>query len=157
MYYKIKCLGIETEIRWDEKLHPDQSQPTEKQAKNYIRNVFCGGFLPPEPQERMEFYRELETAPVTISYAGSDDKNTGLYRLLHAVPETRALYKKMIIAYENGNKKLRISRRTGMVIFAEDVMFPRWWPDGEWASRESMVLSADPIEAQKQLQFVGVI
>ena len=154
MYFKIKCLGIETEIRWDRTLHPDQVGPSDRQAKNYIRNVVCGGCFPPPPDERIAFYRELEAAAVSVTENGPDEKYSAAYRLEHAEPAVRELYRRMELALKSGNPAVRRSNRSGLVVFT--CRFPRWWSDGKWTNRGSQALSPDIREARRQMAFAGL-
>jgi hypothetical protein len=90
-----------------------------------------------------------------VAWDGPAARNEAVYRQDHAPAWYADLLAKVQIRWIEGHPAVRLSKRTGRVIFA--CVFPRWRRDGEWWPRESAYLDQlDESLAREQIEFAFV-
>ncbi len=93
----------------------------------------------------------------TVEYYGPADMFTIEFEQDHCDdPEYRQMITAMEMAQKRGEPTVRISNRTGRVMFSNSVRFPRFTPDGEWFPWEHPYLNTDLKIARLQMQIAGI-
>lgn len=92
---------------------------------------------------------------ISVTYYGPGDMYTAQAGLRAASPAVQQMVAAMERELAAGNPKLRRSRRSGMVMFAEGVL-PRVAPDGTWLGNGTHLAYADEHAARLQMQLADI-
>jgi hypothetical protein len=148
MFYKISALGMSEILRRSEK-------PSVQEARRHLMNIKKSDFefRLQSCHDRVAWYQELDAAAVVIEEFGPDDMFTESYLLQHCGDELREIYAEMERLCDAVHTAFRRSARTGNVIFADHVGFPRYDSRGEWLSSETRGLISDARQARERLEY----